>query len=72
MTARILLERLKNWEVYDEEGKVISLDLTDTQIEIPEESSTGSGKYTVSITLGYNKDRNTIMLVPSSHDGRLE
>ena len=72
MTAKILFERLKSWDIYKEDGSVETLDLSDTQLEIPEENFSGLGDRTISITLGYDINRNVVMLIPSGKDGRLE
>lgn len=72
MTAKVLLERLKSWDVYKEDGSIETLDLSDTQLEIPEENFSGLGDRTISITLGYDVQRNIVMLIPSGKDGRLE
>jgi len=72
MTGRILYERLKDWEVYDKEGNVKTVNLLDAQIEIPGENSTGIKDRTISITVGYDADRNIVILAPSGKDGRLE
>lgn len=72
MTARVLFERLKSWDVYKEDGSVETLNLLDSQLEIPEENFSGLGDRTISITLGYDAGRNVVMLIPSGKDGRLE
>ena len=70
MTVNALLEKLKDWDIYDEQGNIRTLNLLDKPIEIPCEIS--DNKSTTSIIVAYDVDRDVVRLLPSMDDGRLE
>ena len=70
MTLNTLIDKLRSWDVYTEQGEVKTLDLSNKSIEIPCEVS--KDNYTSDIIVSYDIERDIVRLLPSINDGRLE